>query len=85
MSPFYYLADISIPIQINYGTEDGKDFAGTPPDWSKKLYEGFQEAGNENVEIFGYDGEGHSFKPDPWFAFMGRTSIFFDANVKNAP
>ena len=43
ISPFYYLDDISIPIQINYGTEDGKDYTGTPPDWSKKLYEAFQE------------------------------------------
>lgn len=85
VSPFYCLDDISIPIQINYGTEDGKDFTGSPPEWSKKLYEGFQEAGKENVELFGYDGEGHSFKPDAWFAFMGRTGQFFDANVKNLP
>lgn len=85
VSPFYYLDEISIPIQINYGTADGQDYTGTPPEWSKKLYQALQAAGNEQVELFGHDGEGHSFKPDAWFAFMGRTGQFFDANVKNAP
>jgi dipeptidyl aminopeptidase/acylaminoacyl peptidase len=85
VSPYYYLNDISIPIQINYGTADGKDYTGTPPEWSKKLYEGLKKAGNGNVEIFGYDGEGHSFKPNAWFAFMERTSQFFDANIQNSP
>ena len=32
----------------------------------------------------GYEGQGHSFKPDPWVAFMGRVARFFDMNVKNA-
>jgi len=82
VSPFYYLTDISIPVQINYGTEDGKTFIGTPPEWSKKLYEALREAGNENVEMFGYGGEGHSFKPNAWFAFMERSGQFFDKYVK---
>lgn len=81
-SPFHYLDDIKTPIQINYGTEDGRVLSGTPPEWSKKLYEAFVESGNRQAELFGYDGQGHSFKEDAWFAFMERTSRFFDEYVK---
>ena len=81
-SPIYYLDSISIPIQIHYGTEDGKFIGGTPPEWSKKLYQGFMDAGKKNVELFGYDGEGHSFFADQWVALMGRVVKFFDLNLK---
>ena len=83
ISPIYHLEYVTAPVQIHYGTEDGEDYAGTPPEWSKKLYEALKDA-EINVELFGYDEQGHSFKPDPWFAFMGRVGRFFDANVKNA-
>ena len=83
VSPIFYLQYITAPIQIHYGTKDGWEFAGTPPDWSKKLYESLRGL-NKEVELLGYDGEGHSFRPDPWFAFMGRVGRFFDARVKNA-
>ena len=83
ISPFYHLDFVSAPVQIHYGAEDGKDYAGTPPEWSKKLYEALKEAGKD-VKLLGYDEQGHSFKPDPWFAFMGRVGQFFDENVKNA-
>ena len=85
MSPFYYLDSISIPIQIHYGTDDGQYIGGTPPEWSKKLYQGFVDAGKENVELFGYEGEGHSFFADEWVAFMGRAGQFFDKYVKGVP
>jgi dipeptidyl aminopeptidase/acylaminoacyl peptidase len=81
-SPLYYLDSISIPVQIHYGTEDGKFFGGTPPEWSKKLYQGFVDVGKKNVELFGYDGEGHSFFADQWVAFMGRAGQFFDLYLK---
>ena len=35
-----------------------------------------------DAEIFGYQGEGHSFIGDPWFVFMGKTQLFFDKYVK---
>ncbi len=85
VSPINYLGSIATPIQINYGTEDGKELSGTPPEWSRKLYDAFMAADKQNVEIFAYDGQGHSFKEDAWFAFMERTSRFFDEYVKNAP
>lgn len=83
ISPFYHLDDVSVPIQIHYGTEDGKFTSGTPPEWSVKLTQGLRDAGKD-VELLQYDGEGHSFIGQPWFDFMARTLMFFDEHVKNA-
>lgn len=84
IAPLYNLDDVNMPIQIHYGTEDGEFISGTPPDWSVKLTQGLRDAGKE-VELYQYEGEGHSFIGEPWFEFMRRTLRFFDANVKNAP
>jgi uncharacterized protein len=81
VSPLYHFGFVNAPVQINYGTEDGKVSAGTPPEWSKKMYEGFIEAG-KNAQLFGYEGEEHSFHDDQWFAFMERSAQFFDKYVK---
>jgi dipeptidyl aminopeptidase/acylaminoacyl peptidase len=83
ISPFYHLDLINVPIQIHYGTEDGKLLSGTPPEWSVKLTQGLREAGKD-VELLQYEGEGHSFIGQPWFDFMGRTLRFFDKYVKNS-
>ncbi len=80
-SPLYYFDSVTAPVQIVYGTEDGKTSAGTPPDWSKKMYEGFIEAGVD-AKLYAHDGEGHSFLYDEWFAFMQRASQFFDAQIR---
>jgi dipeptidyl aminopeptidase/acylaminoacyl peptidase len=82
ISPYYYLDSVNIPIQIHYGTEDGKDLSGTPPQWSVKLTQGLRDAGKQ-AELYQYEGEGHSFIGQPWFDFMGRTLRFFDKYVKN--
>ena len=84
ISPFYHLDLITVPIQIHYGTEDGKFLSGTPPQWSVKLTQGLREAGKQ-VELLQYEGEAHSFIGQPWFDFMGRTLRFFDKYVKNNP
>jgi pimeloyl-ACP methyl ester carboxylesterase len=76
-----YLDDVSAPVQINYGTEDGKVFSGTPPEWSQKAYKGFIDA-SKQAELFAYEGEGHSFIGDQWYAFMERSAHFFDEYVK---
>jgi dipeptidyl aminopeptidase/acylaminoacyl peptidase len=83
ISPFYHLDLIDVPLQIHYGTEDGKVLSGTPPEWSVKLTQGLREAGKE-VELLQYEGEGHSFIGQPWFDFMSRTLRFFDKYVKNS-
>ncbi len=80
-SPLYHFDFVTAPVQIVYGTEDGKTSAGTPPEWSKKMYEGFIEAGVD-AKLYAHTGEGHSFRADEWFAFMQRASQFFDLYVK---
>lgn len=84
VSPFYHLDLVQVPVQIHYGTADGADYGGTPPEWSKKLRQGLVDA-DRPVETFAYEGEKHSFFADEWFAFMERAVTFFDIHVKNAP
>lgn len=81
ISPYYHLDNVSAPIQIHYGTEDGKSLSGTPPEWSVKLTQGLRDAGKQ-AELYQYEGEGHSFIGQPWFDFMSRTLRFFDKYVK---
>jgi uncharacterized protein len=81
ISVIHNLDLISAPVQINYGTEDGKTSAGTPIEWSKKLHEALLEAGKES-ELYAYEGEGHSFIGDAWVAVMERSAHFFDEHVK---
>jgi uncharacterized protein len=83
-SPLYHLDQLTAPIQISYGTADGKILAGTPPEWSKRLYQALKDAG-KNAKLFGYEDELHSFNGDAWLAFMERSAHFFDQYVKNAP
>jgi dipeptidyl aminopeptidase/acylaminoacyl peptidase len=84
ISPFYHLDHVNVPIQIHYGTEDGKFLSGTPPQWSVKLTQGLRDAGKQ-AEMYQYEGEGHSFIGQPWFEFMTRTLRFFDKHIKNTP
>src|SRR5687768_3289606 len=81
ISSFYHLENITAPIQIHYGTEDGRLLSGTPPEWSRKLNQGLLDAGKQ-VELFQYEGQRHSFIGQSWFDFMGRTLRFFDQYVK---
>jgi dipeptidyl aminopeptidase/acylaminoacyl peptidase len=81
-SPIYHLDLVTIPVEINYGTNDGKTSAGTPPDWSKKLYQAFADA-KKDAHLYAYDGEFHSFNGDAWIAFMERSARFFDQYVKD--
>jgi dipeptidyl aminopeptidase/acylaminoacyl peptidase len=84
IAPIYHLELVTAPVQINYGTQDGQTSAGTPPEWSKKLYQAFLDAGRD-AQIFAYEGEFHSFNGDAWLAFMERSAHFFDQYVKNPP
>lgn len=83
ISPFFHLDDVTAPVQIHYGTEDGEFLSGTPPQWSVKLTQGLRDSGKQ-AELYQYEGEGHSFIGQPWFDFMSRTLRFFDKHVKNA-
>ncbi len=81
ISAIFHLENVTVPVQIHYGTEDGKVFSGTPPEWSVKLTQELRDAGKE-AEMYQYEGEGHSFIGEPWFVFMGRALRFFDAILK---
>jgi len=81
VAAYYHLDYVTAPIQIHYGTEDGKFLSGTPPEWSVKATQGLRDAGKQ-VELYQYEGEGHSFIGEPWFVFMRRVLKFFDENVK---
>ena len=81
VAALHHLDDVSAPVQIHYGTEDGQVFSGTPPEWSQKAYNGIIRAGKQ-AELFAYEGEGHSFFADQWWAFMERSAHFFDEYVK---
>ncbi|MGB7874222.1 MAG: dienelactone hydrolase family protein, partial [Anaerolineales bacterium] len=81
VAALHYLDDVSAPVQIHFGTADGEVFSGTPPEWSRKAYQAFVDAGKQ-AEIFAYEGEGHSFIGDQWWAFMERSANFFDEYVK---
>ncbi len=81
VAAIHYFDDVTAPVEINYGTADGKLFSGTPPEWSQKAYQAFIDAGVQ-AELFAYEGEGHSFFADQWYAFMERSAHFFDKYVK---
>ncbi len=83
ISAIHHLDLVTVPVQIHYGTADGDFIGGTPPEWSRKLYDAFVEAGRE-AELFAYEGERHSFVGDAWVAFMERSARFFDEFVRNA-
>ena len=83
ISPIHHLDSVTVPVQIHYGTEDGKSLAGTPPEWSVNLTQKLRDAG-KYAEMYQYEGQGHSFIGQPWFDFMIRVLWFFDKHVKNA-
>ena len=82
VSPIYHLKYVSVPVQIHYGTLDGGDLSGTPPEWSVKLLQAFLDAGR-TVKLIAYDGQRHSFINEAWYDFMDRVSKFYNLNVKN--
>jgi len=81
ISPIYHLDQVTTPIQIHYGTEDGKTLKGAPPEWSVKLTQELRDAG-KYAEMYQYEGQGHSFIGQPWFDFMIRVLRFFDRYLK---
>ncbi len=81
VSAIHHLENVTAPIQIHYGMEDGKVLSGTPPKWSVNLTQALRDAGKD-VELYQYEGERHSFIGEPWFVFMGRVLRFFDSHLQ---
>ena len=83
VSPIYHLNYVTAPVQIHYGTWDGEEISGTPPEWSIKLCQEFLDAG-KSVRLVAYESQRHSFINEAWYSFMESSSRFFDRYVKNA-
>jgi len=71
-----YLADLSGPLQIHYGTAD----ADVPPQFSEKLARQVRAAGRK-VEIYAYQGDDHNLA-NYFNLAMDRTIEFFDSILK---
>ena len=71
-----YLADLSGPLQLHYGTSDEE----VPPAFSEKLAEQVRAVGKA-VEIYVYLGDDHNLSSYFDLA-MDRTIAFFDAVLK---
>ncbi|MBV6464825.1 MAG: hypothetical protein PGMFKBFP_00090 [Anaerolineales bacterium] len=82
VSPINYLEYVTVPVQINYGTWDGEELSGTPPEWSVKLARAFLDAGKP-VKLIAYEEQRHSFVNEAWYRFMENAAKFFDQYVKN--
>jgi hypothetical protein len=82
ISPMGGLEYVTVPVQIHYGSWDGAEVSGTPPEWSIKLYKALLEAGKP-VKLVAYEGQRHSFINEAWYDFMDTVTKFFNQNVKN--
>ena len=85
VSPIDHLNYVTAPVQIHYGTWDGAERSGTPPEWSIKLFNAFLEA-EKPVKLAAYEGQRHSFIGEAWYQPKVEATVrFFDQYVKNAP
>ncbi len=71
-----FLADISGPVQLHYGTAD----AEVPPQFSETLASELRDAGKD-VEIYAYPGDDHNIS-NSFDLAMDRTIEFFDSILK---
>jgi dipeptidyl aminopeptidase/acylaminoacyl peptidase len=71
-----YLADLSGPLQLHYGTQDDE----VPPQFSATLAEQVRAAGGA-VEEYAYPGDNHNIS-NYFDLAMDRTIDFFDAYLK---
>lgn len=71
-----YLADLSGPLQLHYGTSDEE----VPPEFSEKLAQEIEAVGG-NVSIYSYQGDNHNLT-NYFNLAMKRTIEFFDQFLK---
>lgn len=75
VDPFFYLEDISAPIQLHHGTND----KSVPVELSESLEDALAEAGKK-VELFKYQGDHHDISQNSGLAWQ-RTIDFFRENL----
>jgi fermentation-respiration switch protein FrsA (DUF1100 family) len=71
-----YLADLSGPLQLHHGTQDGE----VPLEFSQTLAEQVQAAGG-SVELYTYPGDNHNIS-NHFSLAMDRTIEFFNMHLK---
>jgi len=71
-----FLEDLSGPIQLHHGTDDGS----VPVEFSATLYDQLLEAG-QAAELYTYEGDNHNLSISFGTA-MQRSIAFFDTHVK---
>ncbi len=81
VAPYYYLDQISVPVQIHIGSADGARRQYTPPEWSAKLSSALQEAGVD-VTTYSYAGQGHYFQGEAWTNLLERSLVLFDETLR---
>ena len=77
VSPWYFLEQTSMPVQIHHGTADGT----LPVSWSRDLYDRMARLGLP-ATYYEYEGGGHSFTGQDYTTFITRMISFFDQHVK---
>ena len=77
ISPLAYAADIAVPVAIHHGALDDQ----VPAEWSRDLAQRLADGG-QPVELYEYEGQGHSLRGAAWSTFMQRVADFFDQYVR---
>ena len=77
ISPIYYVADISGPVQLHHGLSDNS----VPWEFSKNLEEALLVAG-KNVEYYEYQGADHNLSGSAFTSAITRSVDFFDDFLK---
>lgn len=75
IDPYYYLSDISAPIELQHGTSD----ASVPVELSRELKKDLEGAGKE-VRYFEYPGDDHNIEKNASMAWS-RSIEFFKENL----
>ena len=76
IDPFYYLDDITTPVQLHHGNSD----SSVPVELSISLYNALLAASKE-VELFQYPGMDHNFFGEAFNEAMSRTVEFFKKHL----
>ena len=80
IAPIYHLDNITAPVQIHIGTDDGASLVQTPPEWSDNLFLALLDA-NKDVEYYVYPNQGHFLRGQSWGQMMQRTADFFATHL----
>ncbi len=76
ISPVYYYANITTPIQLHHGTIDET----VPVNWAEETCSLLGTAG-KNIECIYYEGEDHVFDDEVKAQFLENTIVFHKTHL----